>query len=227
MLLASSALALGFVHGLGADHLMAIAALSVRGRDERLKGKALGVALRFACGHALLLGAGAAAVVLAGWEVPSALERGGELVSGWLLIALGGTGAWALVSGEVSARTRPRDDSPRVGFGLHGGDRHRHQAPGLRSHVPPILGAIFAVSSLRTLTLFTSVGGVETVNESLLALLGFVTVFAGGIMLAMCSFGVLLAQLLSSRMLFGVSRLATGATATASIILGIYWITSS
>ena len=92
MLLALSAFLLGFVHGLGADHLMAIAALSAHGRDDQVRGKAFRVALRFAGGHAVVLGASAAAVLLFGWQVPVVLERGGELVSGWLLVVLGGMG---------------------------------------------------------------------------------------------------------------------------------------
>ncbi|HXH07846.1 MAG TPA: hypothetical protein VNI83_14775, partial [Vicinamibacterales bacterium] len=74
LFLFSSAVALGFVHGLGADHLMAIAALSVDRRGRAAGGpaarrRALGVAVRFACGHALLLGAGAGAALLLGWTV--------------------------------------------------------------------------------------------------------------------------------------------------------------
>ena len=98
MLLASSAFLLGFVHGLGADHLMAIAALSAHGRDDQVRGKVFRVALRFACGHAVVLGASAAAVLLFGWQVPVVLERGGELVSGWLLMMLGGMGFWVLIN---------------------------------------------------------------------------------------------------------------------------------
>ena len=67
MLLASSALAFGFLHGLWADHLMTVAALSVGGGTNPVRGRAFGVAVRFACGHAALLAAGA--VVLAGWQI--------------------------------------------------------------------------------------------------------------------------------------------------------------
>src|SRR5438105_15892390 len=64
LFLLASALFLGFLHGLGADHLMAIAALSVDGdlggqSAASRRARALGVASRFAAGHAVLLGAGA------------------------------------------------------------------------------------------------------------------------------------------------------------------------
>ena len=71
MILTSYALALGFFHGLGSDHLMAIAALSVRAPgDERAKTHPMRVALGFAVGHALLLLLGSAAVVLLGCRSP-------------------------------------------------------------------------------------------------------------------------------------------------------------
>ena len=73
VLLFTSALFLGFLHGLGADHLMAIAALSVGGAAEtaaRQRSRALGIAVRFAVGHALLLALGAAALLALGWSLP-------------------------------------------------------------------------------------------------------------------------------------------------------------
>jgi high-affinity nickel permease len=66
VLLISSTFALGFLHGLGADHLMAIAALSLGTAGETAtvqRSRALGVALRFAIGHALLLAIGAGALI--------------------------------------------------------------------------------------------------------------------------------------------------------------------
>ena len=225
MLLASSAFLLGFVHGLGVDHLMAIAALSAHGRDDQIKGRAFRVALRFACGHAAVLGASAAAVLLFGWQIPIVLERGGELVSGWLLIMLGGMGFWVLINREVYIPAHVH--SSNLGQQLSLGSQNQRPTHGLHSYIPMALGAIFAVSGLRALTLLTSFSGAGAENESLLVLLGFVTIFAIGIMLAMCSFGILLAQLMSSRVLLGMSRIAAGVTAAASILLGIYWLTVS
>src|SRR5436190_1676292 len=51
--------------------------------------RALAVALRFAAGHALLLGCGAALIVLVGWSIPAHVERGGEMLGGALLIVMG------------------------------------------------------------------------------------------------------------------------------------------
>ena len=112
MILTSYALALGFVHGLGADHLMAIAALSVRAPgDERERTHPMRVALGFALGHALLLLLGSAAVVLLGWQIPVLLERTGEVVGGVLLIALGAFSLWVAFS-QRSTATRTHTATP-------------------------------------------------------------------------------------------------------------------
>ncbi|HJN44869.1 MAG: hypothetical protein QGI10_16235 [Vicinamibacterales bacterium] len=228
MLLASSALALGFIHGLGADHLMAIAALSTSGGGESVKGRAFGVALRFACGHAILLAAGATAIVLAGWQVSAAVERGGELVGGALLVGLGVFGLWALATGRIFiyGHAHRHGEPAHDGWHLHLGAPNRHPRASAHSHLPTILGAVFAVSGLRALTLLTPFGATATATGSLVTVLGLVVIFAAGLMLAMCLFGVVLARLMSSQTLLGMGRAATAVTALASVGLGCYWLAS-
>src|SRR5688572_2990446 len=100
VLLISSALFLGFLHGLGADHLMAIAALTTGPGGEAAvalparRARALGVAVRFAIGHALLLAVVAGALVALGWSLPVIVERSGEMLGGVLLVVMGGAGLW-------------------------------------------------------------------------------------------------------------------------------------
>src|SRR5262245_26412768 len=79
------ALLLGARHGAGPDHLAAVAALATRG------GSALGLAVRFAAGHAavLLLATAGLEALEAGGLAPPWLERAGEVASGAMLLALG------------------------------------------------------------------------------------------------------------------------------------------
>ena len=136
MILTSYALALGFVHGLGADHLMAIAALSVRAPgDERERTHPMRVALGFALGHALLLLLGSAAVVVLGWQIPVLLERTGEVVGGVLLIALGAFSLWVAFSQRLYGHTHTHGNAGHTHWHLHLGRRSRHGA-GDHSHVP-------------------------------------------------------------------------------------------
>ena len=226
MLLASSAFALGVLHGLGADHLMAITALSVSaGRPaEAAAGRPFRIAVRFACGHALLLTVGATLVVVAGWQIPTIVERGGEVVGGVVLVLLGGAGLWAAATGRVYAHSHPHGEPAHRHWHLHVGARDHHPSPSAHSHLPTLLGAVFAVSGLRALGLLAPFGGAETVGGSLLVLLPLIALFAVGILLSMCLFGVVLAHVLSGHTRTHLSRFAAVTTAVASIGLGIYWI---
>lgn len=188
---------------------MAIAALSMDGSagDRSAgarRGRALGVALRFAAGHAVLLGLGAALIVLIGWSIPAPVERGGEMLGGALLIVMGLVTLQHLRS-----------------------HRTQHSAPSTRhSHLPTMIGAAFAVSSLRALALLTPFGaGIET--SPLPLLLGLIAVFAAGILGSMVLFGVALAGVLSTRALQEVGRGAGALVGVSSVVLGVAWVVTA
>ncbi len=227
VILTSYALALGFFHGLGADHLMAVAALSVRAPGDQDRGMhPIRVALGFALGHALLLLVGSVAVVLLGWQIPVLLERTGEVVGGILLIALGAFSLWVAVSRQLYGHTHTHGQPGHTHWHLHFGRRSRHGS-GDHSHVPGILGAVFAVSGLRALTMMAPFGDTVTggMAASMLTLLYLIAVFAVGIIISMSLFGVVLSRVVGSLWLARhVGRGTAVATAFASIGLGIYWI---
>ena len=205
MFLLVSALGLGFLHGLGGDHLMAIAALSVDGAAEGSpslrRGRALTVAMRFALGHAVLLALGAALVVLIGWSIPPHVERGGELLGGGLLIVMGIVTLQHLF--------------------LQG-----HAKPARHSHLPTVIGAAFAISSLRALAMLTPFGR-DLGAEPLPLLLALIVVFAVGILASMSLFGIALAGVLSTRMLERVGHGAGALVGISSIVLGIAWVATA
>jgi hypothetical protein len=223
-----SSLALGFLHGLGADHLMAIAALSVGTAGDTpavQRSRAFSVAVRFALGHALLLGIGAGALVLLGWSIPLVVERGGEVLGGLLLIVLGLIGGWGVLSGRVYGHSHLHSQEPAAHWHLHVGQKDQHPAPSAHSHLPTILGAAFAISSLRALTLLAPFGdGVS--GSPLPTLLSLIAVFGVGILLSMSLFGVAFARFMSAAVAANLGRAAAGIMACASVALGAYWIVS-
>jgi hypothetical protein len=229
LLLLTSALILGFLHGLGADHLMAIAALSMGSGGEApaiRRTRALGVAVRFAIGHALLLGLGAAGLLLLGWSLPLIVEQGGEMLGGLLLIGFGVVGLWSVWSGRVYGHVHGPAHVHGTGasehFHLHLGRQDHHPPPSAHSHLPTIVGAAFAVSSLRALTMLAPFGASATA-ASLPTLLVLIAVFAVGILLSMSLFGVAVARVLSTRAMQRLGGAAGAAMAVASILLGVYW----
>ena len=112
---------------------------------------------------------------------------------------------------------------------LHIGRPDRHPRPAAHSHLPTIIGAAFAISSLRALTMLAPFGqDLDGVNAAPLPLvLLLVAVFGVGILISMSLFGVAFARLMSARALQRVSALAGGAMATASIALGVFWIAAA
>lgn len=224
-----SALSLGFLHGLGADHLMGIAALSlapVPGGPAVQRARALGIAVRFAIGHAVLLGAGAAALIVLGWSLPFAVEKGGEMLGGTLLIVLGGLGTWGAFSGRFYGHSHVHSDEPAAHWHLHFGPRAHHPAAAAHSHVPTIVGAAFAISSLRALALLAPFGD-TTAGASLASLLTLVAMFSVGILISMSLFGVAFARVMTTPAVLRLGRASAVLMAVASIGLGSYWIVSA
>ena len=222
---------LGFLHGLGADHLMAIAALSLgdrAGTPAARRTRALGVAVRFAAGHALLLALGAGALIALGWSLPLVVERGGEMLGGTLLVVLGTVGLWGVAAGRVYGHSHVHAGEPAPHWHFHIGRPDRHPRPSAHSHLPAIIGAAFAISSLRALTMLAPFGGeLDGGTAPLWLVLVLVAVFGVGILISMSLFGVAFARLMSARALQRVSTYAAGAMAAASIALGVFWIAAA
>ena len=222
-------LALGFLHGLGADHLMAIAALSLATPLGPARyARAFGLALRFAVGHAALLALGAGLVLFFGWQIPVRFEQGGEFLGGCLLIALGLVVGWLTWSGRLYVHTHvheERDERAHSHWHLHLGRRHSHRAS-IHTVLPGVLGAVFAVSGLRALMLSLPLWNTAGGANHFWSLLFLVTIFALGILISMSLFGIVLAHTLADRRMTGrVARVSAAATALSSLALGIYWIT--
>jgi hypothetical protein len=226
VLLISSALVLGFLHGLGADHLMAIAALSLgtTGQSPAVqRARALGVAVQFAIGHALLLALGAGALIALGWSLPVVVERGGEMLGGTLLVIFGAIGLWGVSGGHVYGHTHRHGHEPAPHWHLHIGRKDHHPLPSAHSHLPTIVGAAFAVSSLRALTMLAPFGDrVDAAPLSMLLLL--IVLFGVGILVSMSLFGVAFARFMSAAIAARLGQTAASIMAVASIALGVFWI---
>jgi hypothetical protein len=208
VILIATALFLGFLHGLGPDHLMAIATLSV---DDRSPRRAISVAIRFAIGHGLLLTIGAGLIVLVGWTLPPGVERGGEMLGGGLLVVMGIVTLQHLRHHQHHQHDHP--DDPQHLEGHH-------------SHLPTMVGAAFAVSSLRALAMLTPFG--ERLGAAPLPLLiALIAVFAVGILLSMTLFGVFLARVLSTRTLERLGHGAGALIGASSVILGVAWVVTA
>src|SRR5688572_26173481 len=128
---------------------MAIAALSIGTAGETAavkRSRALGIAVRFAAGHALLLSLGAGALIALGWSLPVVVERGGEMLGGSLLVVLGAAGLWGVAAGRVYSHAHADLGQPAHHWHMHIGRQDRHPLPSAHTHLPTIIGAAFAIS---------------------------------------------------------------------------------
>jgi len=220
LLLSVSALSLGFVHGLGGDHLMAIAAMAVNGRGTGSDARVVRTAMGFALGHAVVLAIGASIAVLFGLVVPAVVESGAENLGGALLIALGGFGLWSVASGRAFSHVHA-EPVGRLSWHIHISPDARH--PHGHSSVPTLMGAVFAVSSLRMLMLLQPFGA-SAQALALPTLLLLIILFGVGILGSMSLFGVVLARVLKIAAIEAVGKSSAVVVALASMALGVYWI---
>ena len=204
---------------------MAIAALSAGAAETAAvqRSRALGIAFRFAVGHALLLALGATALLTLGWSLPLMFEQAGEVLGGALLIGLGGIGLWGVRAGRIYGHSHQHGNEPAAHWHLHIGRRERHPLAAAHSHLPTIIGAAFALSSLRALTMLAPFGD-RAAAAPAWSLMLLIAVFGVGILLSMSLFGVAFARLMSAAVAARLGRAAAVTMAVASMALGVFWI---
>jgi hypothetical protein len=131
-----------------------------------------------------------------------------------------------IFSGRVYGHTHVHGREPQPHWHLHVGRRERHPASASHSHLPTIIGAAFAISSLRALAMLTPFGvGFGAAPLPLLIVL--IGVFAVGILLSMSLFGVALARIMSADALERVGQAAGVLVGVSSIVLGAAWIVTA
>jgi hypothetical protein len=145
------------------------------------------------------------------------------VLGGALLIVLGAIGCWVAFSGRVYGHSHQHGQEPASHWHLHLGRQDRHPQPAAHSHLPTILGAAFAISSLRALTMLAPFGG-SLAASPLPTLLMLIAVFGVGILLSMSLFGVALARVMSAAVAARLGQAAALVMACASMLFGGYWV---
>jgi hypothetical protein len=89
-----------------------------------------------------------------------------------------------------------------------------------------MIGAAFAISSLRAVVMLTPFGQ-SAGAQPLPMLLALIAVFAVGILASMSLFGIALAGVLSTRALHRVGHGAGALVGVSSILLGVAWLATA
>jgi nickel/cobalt transporter (NicO) family protein len=195
----------GLLHAVGPDHCAAMATLGTLGPARRRA--TLLVALRFAVGHAAVLGAVATFCLLAGVGLSETFERWAEIFGGAVLVAL-----------AVAAFLFPnvlRHGHPHLPGHTH--EPHSH----IHDQVSTTAGALMAFSGVRALLLALPpllVGGsMRTAGWT------FLPGFAFGILLGMGAVGLVFAEGLA-RLDSALAERIQRVVAVGSAALGLFWI---
>ncbi|WNG61340.1 hypothetical protein F0U59_46515 [Archangium gephyra] len=197
----------GLLHAVGPDHCAAMATLGTLGPSRRRA--TFLIALRFAIGHAAVLGGIATFCLLAGVGLSETFERWAEIFGGAVLVALAVT---AFLFPNVL-----RHGHPHLPGHTHEPHSHMHD------QVSTAAGALMAVSGVRSLLLALPpllVGG-SMQSSGWTYLPGF----ALGILVGMGAVGLVFAESLS-RMGTTVAERLQRLVAGASAVLGMFWIVS-
>nr|QKW93634.1 hypothetical protein [Cystobacter sp.] len=202
----------GLLHAVGPDHCAAMATLGTLGPTRRRA--TLLVALRFAVGHAAVLGGVATFCLLAGVGLSETFERWAEVFGGVVLVALAVT---AFLFPNVLRHGHPHLPGHTQEPHSHMHDSHMHD------RVSTAAGALMAVSGVRSLLLALPpllVGG-SLQSSGWTYLPGF----ALGILVGMGAVGLVFAEGLS-RMGSALAERLQRVVAVGSAALGLFWIVS-
>ncbi|QRK09855.1 hypothetical protein JQX13_07025 [Archangium violaceum] len=202
----------GLLHAVGPDHCAAMATLGTLGPSRRRA--TLLVALRFAVGHAAVLGGVATFCLLAGVGLSETFERWAEVFGGVVLVALAVT---AFLFPNVLRHGHPHLPGHTQEPHSHMHDSHMHD------RVSTAAGALMAVSGVRSLLLALPpllVGG-SLQSSGWTYLPGF----AFGILVGMGAVGLVFAEGLS-RLGSELAERLQRVVAVGSAALGLFWIVS-
>jgi ABC-type nickel/cobalt efflux system permease component RcnA len=217
--------AAGVLHGLGPDHLAAIAALVGRGAESGggRRRELAWLGLRFGMGHVTTLVLLAVVLWTLGRSLSDRWQAGLEQMGGAVLIFLGGWMLASVVRRKVIAHTHPHRhthstaDHEHVHVHLSGRPHDAHSHP----HLATLVGGLLGFSGARALLVALPL----VMAGSAGAVLTRVLAFGAGIVVSMT-----LAGWVAGAAFAGVARrpayvrLVVGATGVLSAALGLYWL---
>ncbi|MBW2398618.1 MAG: urease accessory protein [Deltaproteobacteria bacterium] len=218
--------ALGLVHALDADHVMAVSSLTT-GRPEQ--GRAWRTSLLWSLGHSALLLLVACMVIPLGLVIPAGFSRAAEALVGVGMIGLGLWVFRGMLRRRGHIHFHLHDGMPsHAHWHLHAAapthGHHRKRSGHAHIHAPVMLGALHGLAgSAPIFALLPALG-----QGSFALAISYIALFSAGLMLAMLLFGGLLGQLMTrlferfgSRGIRGLQSLAaSGSMLVGALLVG-------
>jgi high-affinity nickel permease len=214
----ATALLLGSVHALEADHMATVTAFAVR-RPAPLAAASFGI--RWALGHGASVILAGLAIMLVGATVPAAagswLDRGVGLV----LIGLGAWTSWH----AAHLHSHKKSGAPgHAHLHSHGAaqDRHDHVGENQRQRAATMIGALHGLAGAAPAVALLQIARQESLMEGM----AYLAAFAVGTAIGMAAYALITgffmgrAAIASERLARGIGRLAGVSTA----IIGFIWL---
>lgn len=206
--LLAGGLALGMLHALDPDHLLAVANLDHARGGRRARFQVCG---RWALGHGAALLAIGALALLAGTALPAELGLWAERLVGLVLILLGAGTLWTLIAGEAPLRLHAHGDA-----GTH---FHLAGLPAHHGRRALLVGALHGTAGSAALLALAPLALAANPWQGLGYLLAFGAGVAAAMLVAGSLLGAGLARLRGRAALFSGVRVLL---ALAAMALGLY-----
>ena len=178
--LLSMAFALGMVHALDADHVVAVSGLSCNGSSWK---HSLRFCARWALGHAAALLLIGFAVLFLGMAIPQQLSSWAENLVGVVLVLIGAWVLWDLLRKQAHLHFHSHDNMPRHAHW------HNHQAGELEhhkhDHTPVMVGVLHGTAGSAPLLAILPITQISSPWLGIFYLL----LFGFGVFIAMLVFG--------------------------------------
>lgn len=221
--------ALGLLHALDADHVMAVSALSNPADAHKRPGiaRVLRFSANWALGHASVLLVSGALLFGIGWHLPEFLQKAAELSVGVLLIGLGLFCFWQFRRQHLVIEHHQHHGVSHTHWHIagdvktHGHGNHK----GRNGHAPVFVGVVHGLAgSAPALALVPAVA-----NGELGWALVYLLIFSLGVMLSMMAFGLSLGSMQSvlQRRFPRLFQWQRHGIAAASVLFGGYWMTQA
>ena len=218
-----TAMGLGLLHALDADHIMAVSMLSNEKMSLRCS---LRFCLQWAVGHAVILMGSGALLLGLGLAIPRGLQVFAEALVGVLLIGLGFYSFWQIRKQRLALQPHSHGDVEHTHWlKLQLEQRHSHEtihSANLENHAPVLVGMLHGLAGSAPALVLIPVIMRGQLFDALLYLL----LFSLGTIISMVLFGLGLGTLQKQLRRYGerLFMASRQCLASVSILMGAYWL---
>lgn len=217
-LLVGLAFVYGLIHALDADHIMAVSGLYSAGGEK----SGVRLCLNWALGHGVVLLLTGVAVFILGFAMPSRLSELAEYLVGVLLLLIGLSLTWQLLSHRARLHFHRHEGlAPHAHWSRQDDSGRTENPPAQHDHKALLVGVVHGAAGATPVLAVLPL----TLTQTPWLFLAYIFLYISGILLAMLVFGGALGFVIRRLLNYGqsVMQLVRAMAATGSVAMGL-WI---